>query len=118
MKKILFSFLFISLSLSSVFAVDGVKNLSEFENNNSEMLTSKKYVDSAYNVLNSAIIEKQKQLEDFDSASNTGNVKQSGSGNIVTSVTASDGTVTVQRANVSIPVGSANASNYSTIWLE
>lgn len=117
MKKILFSFLFISLSLSSVFADDGIKKLSEFEGA-VDALTSKNYVDSAYNVLNSAIIDKQNTLEDFDSASNTGNVKQSGSGNIVTSVTASDGTVTVQRANVTIPVGGANASNYATIWLE
>ena len=42
-----------------------------------------------------------------------------GTGAVVTGVSASNGTVTVTRANVQIPVGSSSATNsYATIWIQ
>ena len=42
----------------------------------------------------------------------------SGSGNVVTNVTQTNGKVTVTKGNVQIPVGSATATSYATIWVE
>lgn len=42
----------------------------------------------------------------------------SGTGNIVTGMTASNGVITPTKANVTIPVGSATATTYATIWVE
>lgn len=52
-----------------------------------------------------------------DKLTNT-NVKDSGTGNMVTSVTASDGTVTVSKSNVQIPIGGANSTDYAPIWVD
>jgi len=66
------------------------------------------YVKGAYDALDTA---KQAKL----SASNV----TQGTGAIVTSVTASDGTVTVTRSNeITIPVGSTNSSTRANIWVE
>ncbi|MBO7066657.1 MAG: hypothetical protein J6W40_03485, partial [Alphaproteobacteria bacterium] len=46
------------------------------------------------------------------------NVTSSGTGYVVTGVTASDGVVTVSKANVQIPSGSENATTYASIWVE
>ena len=42
----------------------------------------------------------------------------SGSGNVVTSVTQSNGKISVTKGNVQIPVGSATATSYATIWVQ
>ena len=42
----------------------------------------------------------------------------SGSGAVVTNVSQTDGKVTVTKGNVQIPVGSATATEYATIWVE
>ncbi len=42
----------------------------------------------------------------------------SGSGNVVTSVTQSNGKISVTKGNVQIPVGSATATSYAKIWVQ
>ena len=51
------------------------------------------------------------QLTALDSTS-------SGSGAVVTSVSQKDGKVSVTKGNVQIPVGSATATTYATIWVQ
>lgn len=46
------------------------------------------------------------------------NATTTGTGAVVTSVTQSDGRVSVTRGNVQIPVGSADSQSYATIWVE
>ena len=67
------------------------------------------YVKSAYEELNTA---KQPKLT-------SSNVTQSGSGSVVSSVTASNGTVTVTKSEVTVPVGSASSpTDHATIWIQ
>ena len=66
------------------------------------------YVDGAYNAMNTA---KQDKLTST-------NVIESGSGAMVTGVTASNGTVTVTKSEVTIPVGSTSSNTRAVIWLE
>ena len=66
------------------------------------------YVDGAYNAMNTA---KQDKLT-------SSNVVESGSGAMVTGVAASNGTVTVTKSEVTIPVGSTSSSTRAVIWLE
>jgi len=51
------------------------------------------------------------QLTELDSTS-------SGSGAVVTKVSQTDGKVSVTKGNVQIPVGSATATTYATIWVQ
>ena len=66
------------------------------------------YVEGAYNALDTA---KQDKLT-------TTNVVTSGSGAMVTGVSASNGTVTVTKGEVTIPVGATVSNTRATIWLE
>lgn len=66
------------------------------------------YVDGAYNSMDSVKQDKLTQQ----------NVVQSGSGPIVTSVSAQDGTVTVTKSEVTIPVGGTTSDTRATLWLE
>lgn len=67
------------------------------------------YVKEAYNALDSA---KQAKLT-------SSNVTESGSGAVVTGVTASNGTVTVTKSEVTVPVGSASSpTDHATIWIQ
>ena len=67
------------------------------------------YVDGAYNALNSA---KQAKLT-------SSNVTASGSGPVVTAVTASNGSVTVAKGEVSIPVTSVDSPTaHASIWIQ
>ena len=66
------------------------------------------YVDGAYSAINTA---KQDKLTST-------NVVESNSGAVVTSVTASNGTVTITKGEVTIPVGSTSSATRATIWLE
>ena len=66
------------------------------------------YVTGAYNDLNS---NKQDKLT-------TTNVVESGSGAMVTGVAASNGTVTVTKSEVTIPVGSTTSTTRAAIWLQ
>jgi len=52
-------------------------------------------------------------------SSGTGaNVTFSGSGNVVSNISATGGTVTVTKSRVQIPSGSETASSYASIWIE
>ncbi len=74
----------------------------------STKVASTSYVQGAYNTMDSA-----KQ----DTLTST-NVVTSGSGAMVTNVTAADGTVTVTKSDVTIPVGSADSSTRARIWIQ
>lgn len=66
------------------------------------------YVDGAYTAMNTA---KQDKLTST-------NVVDSGAGPMVTAVTASNGTVTISKTEVTIPVGATTSNTRATIWLE
>ena len=66
------------------------------------------YVEGAYDAMNSV---KQDKLT-------SANVIESGSGAMVTDVSASNGTVTVSKTEVTIPVGATTSTTRATIWLE
>ena len=66
------------------------------------------YVEGAYNAMDAA---KQDKLTST-------NVVESGSGPMVTGVTANNGTVTVSKGEVTIPVGAATSTTRETIWFE
>lgn len=66
------------------------------------------YVEGAYNAISTA---KQDKLTST-------NVVESGSGAMVTGVTASNGTVTVTKSEVTIPVGSSSSNTRAAIWIE
>ena len=66
------------------------------------------YVDGAYNHMDAT---KQDKLTST-------NVVESGTGPIVSSVTASNGTVTVTKSEVTIPVGSTSSNTRAVIWFE
>ena len=100
MKKIL-CFLSIITIISPAFAEGEAVNKAT-------VAAAASYVDGAYNALDSA---KQNTLT-------SSNVVESGSGAMVTSVTASNGTVTVTKSEVTIPVGSASSSTRATIWVQ
>ena len=76
--------------------------------NKAAVAATASYVEGAYNALDTA---KQNKLTST-------NVVVSGSGAMVTGVTASNGTVTVTKSEVTIPVGSASSNNRATIWFE
>ena len=66
------------------------------------------YVDGAYNAMNTA---KQDKLTST-------NVVESGSGAVVSAVTANNGTVTVTKSEVMIPVGGQTSSSHAHIWIQ
>ena len=76
--------------------------------NKAAIAAAASYVDGAYTAINTA---KQDKLTST-------NVVESGSGAMVTAVTASNGTVTVSKSEVTIPVGSTSSTTRATIWLE
>ena len=67
------------------------------------------YVDGAYSAMNTA---KQDKLTSTNVVVGTDN------GPFVSAVTASNGTVTVTKSEVTIPVGSTSSSTRAVIWLE
>ena len=82
--------------------------LAEGEVDKTTVVATASYVEGAYNTMDAA---KQDTLT-------SSNVVESGSGAMVTAVTASNGTVTVSKSEVTIPVGSTSSTNRATIWLE
>ncbi len=71
-------------------------------------VVTRSYVEGAYDSIDAA---KQDKLS-------SSNVVESNSGPVVTGVTASNGTVTVTKGEVTIPVGSTSSTTRATIWLE
>ncbi len=82
--------------------------LAEGEFDKTAVVTTASYVEGAYNAMDAV---KQDKLTST-------NVVESGSGPMVTGVTASNGTVTVSKGEVTIPVGAATSTTRATIWFE
>ena len=99
MRKIFSIFAVLSL-ISPAFAEGGIDKTTA--------IATASYVEGAYNTMDSA-----KQ----DTLTST-NVVESGSGAMVTGVTASNGTVTVTKSEVTIPVGSSSSNTRAAIWIE
>ena len=58
-------------------------------------------------------------LSTYDSNTNpNGKFVETGAGPIVSAVTASNGTVTISKTEVTIPVGATTSNTRATIWLE
>lgn len=75
---------------------------------NTKVVTAS-YVKGAYDALNDA---KQAKLKASD-------VTESGSGPVVSSVTANDGTVVVTKSEIKVPVGSESSpTSHASIWIE
>jgi uncharacterized membrane protein len=85
-----------------------VPAFAEGELDKTSLVATASYVEGAYNTMDAA---KQDKLTPT-------NVVESGSGAMVTGVTANDGTVTVQKSEVTIPVGATVSDTRATIWLE
>ncbi len=80
---------------------------------------SAKYVKGAYNATIKAVNTVASVKQDTLSSANGGNVTTSGSGPVVTGLTASAGTVTVAMGEVTIPVGSvASPTSHAAIWVQ
>lgn len=77
--------------------------------NKAEVAATASYVDGAYSAMNTA---KQDKLTSSNVVVGTDN------GPFVSAVTASNGTVTVTKSEVTIPVGSTTSSTRAVIWLE
>lgn len=82
--------------------------MAEGELDKTAVAATASYVEGAYNTMDAV---KQDKLT-------TTNVVESGSGPMVTGVTANNGTVTVSKGEVKIPVGSATSTTHATIWFE
>lgn len=76
--------------------------------NKAEVAAAASYVDGAYNTLDTA---KQDKLT-------SSNVVESGSGAMVTDVSASNGTVTVTKTEVTVPVGGQTSATRVPIWVQ
>ena len=104
MKKIfciLFSLMFISPSFAEGEQQQTIDKTA--------VVAAASYVDGAYSAMNTA---KQDKLTSSNVVVGTDN------GPFVSAVTASNGTVTVTKSEVTIPVGSVSSNTRATIWLE
>ena len=102
MKKLICFFAGILLVMPNAFAAPA-------QEPDDTLLVTAEYVNGAYQALDGA---KQDELADG------GTVVQSGAGNVVTGVSATEGTVTVTKGRVEIPVGSSTATDYSPVWVQ
>lgn len=102
MKKLFLIFVAL-IMVSPAFAVT-------VDNTDKSKPVTASYVKEAYNALDSA---KQAKL----TSSNV--VTPASSGPVVTAVTASNGTVTVTKSEITVPVGSASSpTDHATIWIQ
>ena len=97
--------IFVVLSLISPALAEGEQQQSI---DKTAVAAAASYVEGAYNAISTA---KQDKLTST-------NVVESGSGAMVTGVTANNGTVTVTKSEVTIPVGSTSSNTRAVIWLE
>lgn len=102
MKALLCAFVVIMLA-SPVFAAGEQPSI-----NKAEVAATASYVEGAYNAMDAV---KQDKLTST-------NVVESGAGAVVTGVSASNGTVTVTRGEMTIPVGATNSNTRAVIWFE
>ena len=102
MRKALYIFAILTL-VSPAFA-EGESTIDK-----TRTLTTASYVEQGIDVA----------LSTYDSNTNpNGKFVETGVGPIVSAVTASNGTVTVTKSEVTIPVGSTSSSTRAVIWLE
>lgn len=104
MRRIIFIFAVLTVVIPAF--AEGEQGQSTL--NKTTVTAAASYVDGAYNALNTA---KQDKLT-------SSNVVESGSGAMVTGVSASNGTVTVTKSEVTIPVGGTTSDTRATLWLE
>lgn len=104
MNKLLCSFA-VFLLISPVFAAGEVEQTPL---DKTAIVAAASYVEGAYNAINQA---KQDKLTST-------NVVASGPGAMVVDVSANNGTVTVTKSEVTIPVGATTSENRAIIWLE
>lgn len=100
----LFCFFAVLMLISPALAEGEVQQLLD----KTSIAAAASYVEGAYNAIDSV---KQDKLTST-------NVVESGSGVMVTNVSASNGTVTVSKTEVTIPVGATTSDTRATIWLE
>lgn len=81
---------------------------AEGELDKASVVAAASYVEGAYDSMDAV---KQDKLTST-------NVVDSGSGPMVTAITANNGTVTVSKTEVTIPVGATTSATRATIWLE
>lgn len=74
-------------------------------------VTSVTVADGKYTVTKGTTFATKEQLNALDGTT-------TGSGAVVTDVTQTDGKVAVTKGNVQVPVGSATATTYASIWIE
>ena len=108
-----FSGPFVEIGMKKLFCIFAVLSVifpafAEGEIDKTTVVAAASYVEGAYNTIDAA---KQDKLT-------TTNVVDSGSGPMVTAGTASDGTVTVSKSEVTIPVGATTSTTRANIWLE
>jgi len=101
----LFCFFAVFLLISPAFAAGEVEQPTL---DKTAIVAAASYVEGAYNAINQA---KQDKLTST-------NVVASGSGAMVMDVSANNGTVTVTKSEVTIPVGATTSENRAIIWLE
>lgn len=104
MNKLL-CFFAVFLLISPVFATGEVEQPTL---DKTAIVAAASYVEGAYNAINQA---KQDKLTST-------NVVASGTGVMVMDVSANNGTVTVTKSEVTIPVGATTSENRAIIWLE
>ena len=97
--------IFVALILVSPAFAEGEQQQSL---DKSTVAAAASYVDGAYIAMN---VAKQDKLTST-------NVVESGTGPIVSAVTANNGTVTVSKSEVTIPVGATTSTTRAVIWLE
>ena len=100
----LFCFFAVLMLISPALAEGEVQQLLD----KTSIAAAASYVEGAYNAIDSV---KQDKLTST-------NVVESGSGVMVTNVSANNGTVTVSKTEVTIPVGATTSDTRATIWLE
>lgn len=98
-----FCILFLLIFVTPSFAEGGASSV-----NKAELVATASYVDGAYSAMNTA---KQDKLTST-------NVVESGSGAVVSGVTANNGTVTVTKSEVMIPVGGQTSDTHARIWIQ
>ena len=99
-----------AVTVNSATRADSATTATTATNATNATNATKATQDASGNVITTTYATKA-QLTALDSST-------SGSGAVVTNVSQTDGKVTVTKGNVQIPVGSATATTYATIWVE
>lgn len=89
---------------------------NSIESGDSGSVASVAYVKGAYN---SALTTTNYLADNKQDKLSSSNVTTTGSGNVISAVSVSDGNVSFTQSNVQVPVGGANVTNsYASIWIQ